>query len=80
MTDAAGLREFQRFMQQLAAVGRDAERTGRSLAETRANAVLDADAGYEVMAIPFVMRLDRDFVIGRAWQEATGNFERVTLE
>jgi hypothetical protein len=42
--------------------------------------VLDADAGYDVMAIPFVMRLDRDFVIGRAWQEATGNFERVTLE
>ncbi len=80
VTDAAGLREFQRFMQQLAAVGRDAERSGRSLAETRANAVLDADAGYEVMAIPFVMRLDRDFVIGRAWQEATGNFERVTLE
>ncbi len=80
VTDAAGLREFQRFMQQLAAVGRDAERTGRSLAETRANAVLDADAGYDVMAIPFVMRLDRDFVIGRAWQEATGNFERVILE
>ncbi len=80
VTDAAGLREFQRFMQQLAAVGRDAERSGRSLAETRANAVLDADAGYEVMAVPFVMRLDRDFVIERAWQEATGKFERVKLE
>ncbi len=80
VTDAAGLREFQRFMQQLAAVSRDAERSGRSLEETRANAVLDADAGYEVMAVPFVMRLDRDFVVGRAWQEATGNFERVTLE
>ena len=80
VTDAAGLREFQRFMQQLAAVSRDAGRSGRSLEETRANAVLDADAGYEVMAIPFVMRLDRDFVIERAWQEATGKFERVKLE
>ncbi len=80
VTDAAGLREFQHFMQQLAAVGRNAERSGRSLPETRANAVLDADAGYEVMAIPFVMRLDRDFVIERAWQEATGKFERVKLE
>lgn len=80
VTDAAGLREFQRFMQQLAAVGRNAERSGRTLPEAQRNAVLDADAGYEVMAIPFVMRLDRDFVIERAWQEATGKFERVKLE
>ena len=48
--------------------------------ETRAAASFDADAGYEVMAIPFVMRLDRDFVIQRAWEEATGRFEPVRLE
>jgi len=24
------------------------------------------------MSVPFVMRLDRDFAIQRAWQEATG--------
>jgi len=80
VTDADGLRAFQRFMNQLAEVGREAERSGRSLEETLANATLDADAGYDVMAIPFVMRLDRDFVIKRAWEEATGNFERVELD
>lgn len=79
VTDAAGLRGFQRFMQQLAEVSLEAERSGRSLEQTQADAVLDADAGYEVMAIPFVMRLDRDFVVQRAWEEATGSFERVSL-
>jgi glyoxylase-like metal-dependent hydrolase (beta-lactamase superfamily II) len=80
VTDADGLRAFQRFMNQLAEVSREAERSGRSLEETLANATLDADAGYDVMAIPFVMRLDRDFVIRRAWEEATGNFERVEID
>jgi len=41
--------------------------------------ILD-DAGYEVIAIPFVIRLDREFVIRRAWEEATGNVRRVKLE
>jgi len=80
LTDADGLREFQRFMQQLGDISRDAARSGRSLEETQANAVLDADAGYDVMAIPFVMRLDRDFVVRRAWEEGTGSFERVKVE
>jgi hypothetical protein len=26
------------------------------------------------MSIPFVMRLDRDFVVKRSWQEANGQF------
>jgi glyoxylase-like metal-dependent hydrolase (beta-lactamase superfamily II) len=80
VTDAEGLRAFQRFMQQLAEVGRQAERDGLSLKDTLAAVDLDADAGYDVMAIPFVMRLDRDFVVKRAWEEATGSFERVQLE
>lgn len=79
VTDREGLRDFQRFMRQLAAVGARAARTGDSLAETRASASLDADAGYEVIAIPFVMRLDRDLVIRRAWEEATGRFEPIPL-
>ena len=29
--------------------------------------------------IPFVIRLDREFVIRRAWEEATGNVRRVEL-
>ena len=78
-TDAEGLRQFQRFMQQLGAVGADAAKAGKSLEQTQQEAVLDADAGYETMEIPFVMRLDRDFVLKRAWEEATGSFERVEL-
>jgi cyclase len=79
VTDRAALVKFQDFMRQLASISEEAAKSGRSLAETQADAVLDQDAGYEVMAIPFVMRLDRDFVVKRAWEEGTGNFERVKL-
>ena len=33
---------------------------------------LREDEGYGVIEVPFVFRLDRDFVVGRAWQEASG--------
>ena len=33
----------------------------------------------EDIAIPFFMRLDREFVIRRAWEEATGSVRRVEL-
>jgi glyoxylase-like metal-dependent hydrolase (beta-lactamase superfamily II) len=79
VSDREGLRGFQRFIRQLAAVGAEAARSGASLDETRASAALDADTGYEVLAIPFVMRLDRDFAIRRAWEEATGRFEPIRL-
>jgi glyoxylase-like metal-dependent hydrolase (beta-lactamase superfamily II) len=79
VTDRAGLREFQRFIRQLAELGAQAARAGLSLEETQARALLDADAGYQVIAIPFVIRLDREFVIRRAWEEATGNVRRVEL-
>jgi hypothetical protein len=45
----------------------------------RSEAALEADAGYDVMAIPFVMRLDRDFVLKRAWEEATGKVVRIEV-
>jgi glyoxylase-like metal-dependent hydrolase (beta-lactamase superfamily II) len=79
VTDRAGLREFQHFIRQLAELGAQAARAGLSLEETQARALLDADAGYEVIAIPFVIRLDREFVIRRAWEEATGDVRRVEL-
>ncbi|HEX5068483.1 MAG TPA: MBL fold metallo-hydrolase [Myxococcota bacterium] len=79
VTDRAGLVAFQNFMRELAAVGDEAKRSGASLEQTEAQAKLSADEGYEVMAIPFVMRLDRNFVVKRAWQEATGNFTPVQL-
>jgi cyclase len=79
VTDRAGLRQFREFMSELARVGDEAVRQGWSLEQTEENAVLTADAGYEVIEIPFVMRLDREFVVRRAWEEATGNVDRVTL-
>jgi len=79
VTDRDGLRDFQQFMRELAGVGDRAVREGWSLEQTQENASLEADAGYEVMEIPLVMRLDRDFVVRRAWEEATGNVQRVTI-
>jgi glyoxylase-like metal-dependent hydrolase (beta-lactamase superfamily II) len=79
VTDREGMRKFQHFIRQLAELGSQAARAGLSLEETQARALLDADAGYEVIAIPFVLRLDREFVIRRAWEEATGNVRRVEL-
>lgn len=77
VSDREGVRRFQRFLRQLAELGAQAARAGLSVEETQERALLDADAGYEVIAIPFVMRLDREFVIRRAWEEATGNVRRV---
>jgi glyoxylase-like metal-dependent hydrolase (beta-lactamase superfamily II) len=79
VTDREGLRAFQGFMRQLAEVGAQAARNGWSLEDTQREAVLDADAGYEVMSIPFVLKLDRAFVMRRAWEEATGKVERIAL-
>lgn len=80
VSDRAGLREFQHFIRQLAELGAQAARAGLTLEETQARALLDADAGYEVIAIPFLIRLDREFVIRRAWEEATGNVRRAKLQ
>jgi glyoxylase-like metal-dependent hydrolase (beta-lactamase superfamily II) len=79
VTDRAGLREFQSFMRQLAGAGEEAVRNGWSLDQTLEQATLDTDDGYEVMKVPFVMRLDRNFVLKRAWEEATGKVSRIAL-
>ncbi len=80
VSDAEGLRSFQRFIRQLAAVGADAARRGLTLEETLDQARLDADADYEEQSIPFVLQLDRRFVIRRAWEEATGQVTRIRLQ
>ena len=79
VTDRDGLRAFQRFMRQLAEAGEQAVLRGWSREQIEEQAMLDADAGYEVIAIPLVMRLDRAFVLRRAWEEATGNVQRIAL-
>ncbi len=47
-------------------------RENKDLDATLRSVQLTQDAGYEAIAVPLVLRLDRDFVVKRAWQEATG--------
>jgi len=72
VTDREGIRAFQRFLRELWTLAEQGAREGKSLKETLALPGLTADAGYREIAVPFVFRLDRDFVIRRAWEEATG--------
>lgn len=75
-TDRAGLQQFRTFMAQLGEIGRLAAAGGRSLEETVASRALTADAGYEPLRMIIPIGLDREFVLRRAWEESTGNFER----
>ena len=72
VTDRAGVRAFQRFLAEVWRAGEEAAREGLSLEETLARTQLAEDEGYGVTRVPFVFTLDRDFVIRRAWEEATG--------
>ncbi len=79
VTDREGLRAFQAFLRELWSVGEAAAREGRSLEETLASAELTTDAEIDVFSIPLVLRLDRDFVVRRAWEEATGTVKPLPL-
>jgi len=74
--DRAGLRQFQRFLREVWAQVEPLARAGRTLAETRAAVRLTEDAGYETVEIPGLVSLDRDSVVRRAWEEATGTVEK----
>ena len=51
----------------------DAELPLDSVLQTDA---LTADTGYEPIVFIVPLGLDREFVLKRAWEEATGNFQR----
>jgi glyoxylase-like metal-dependent hydrolase (beta-lactamase superfamily II) len=72
ITDHEGIRAFQDFLRELWEVGSEAAAAGLSVEDTLAQARLTTDAGFHTIGVPFVFRLDRDFVVRRAWQEATG--------
>ena len=74
VTEKKTVDTFQTFLRDLHAVGRDAAARGLTLEQTLAEPSLGAHADYEVMAVPFVLRLDHDFVVRRSWEEATGTF------
>jgi glyoxylase-like metal-dependent hydrolase (beta-lactamase superfamily II) len=72
LTDRAGLEQFQRFLRELWREAEAAAQAGKSLEETLSAVKLTEDAGYQAIVIPGIVRLDRDFVVRRAWEEATG--------
>src|SRR5258705_6169705 len=79
VTDREGLRQFQTFMRQLAEVGEQTVRNGWTLEQAEREAKVDADAGYQVLSIPVVMRLDREVAGRRAWEAATRTAQSIQL-
>jgi glyoxylase-like metal-dependent hydrolase (beta-lactamase superfamily II) len=75
VSDPAGLRQFQVFVRELAEVGLYAASINGSLTDTLVNGQLTSDAGYQPVTFGPVTILDREFVIQRSWEEATGNFQ-----
>lgn len=76
-TDRLGINQFQRFMGQLAKIGLKAVVDGQTLEQVLQSNDFTADDGYtELRFAGISIGLDREFVLTRAWQEATGNFER----
>ena len=67
--------QFQKFIRQLAEVGRKAAAEGWTREQTRQSKELTEDEGYRDLKMLIFTILDREFVLGRAWDEATGNFE-----
>jgi len=76
VSDRAGVEQFQRFLRELWAQVEPLARAGRTLDETLAAVDLAEDDGYDEMVIPGIVQLDRDFVVRRAWEEATGTVEK----
>ena len=75
VTDRRQLEQFQRFLSELVDEVGVAASKGLSLRDTLDVVELEQAAGYRSLWIPFVKTLDRDFVIRRAWEEATGTVE-----
>ena len=76
-TDRLGINNYQRFVGQLAGIGLAAVADGSGLHEVLLTDRLTADDGYQSIHFAGIsLGLDREFVITRAWQEATGNFAR----
>ncbi len=72
ITDRAGVAAFRAFLADVWALATEAARAGLNLDQTRARAAtaLAAYEDYGESYIPFVLDLDRDFIVQRAWEEA----------
>lgn len=77
VTDRGGILKFKEFITELAAAGQEAKANNWTRDETLANTRLTTIAGYKEMRLGGVsIGLNRDFVIGRAWDEATNSYSR----
>lgn len=76
VTDRAGIEQFQRFLRQVWEQVEPLARAGKTLEETRAAVRITEDEGYQAIHVPGIVSLDRDFVVRRAWEEATGAVRR----
>jgi glyoxylase-like metal-dependent hydrolase (beta-lactamase superfamily II) len=72
LTDREGIRQFQSFLKELWQQVSTAVREKKGLDETLRSVQLTQDAGYQAIAVPLLMRRDRNSVVTTAWQEATG--------
>ncbi len=63
--------QFQTFLRELVTVGEQAREADWTLEETLNRVELAEDEGYETIGIPGIFHLNRDFVVRRAWEEAT---------
>ncbi len=68
------LMQFQDFIRQLARIGQKAANADWSKEQTQQSTELTEDAGYGEISLIIPIGLNREFVLGRAWEETTGNF------
>ncbi len=77
VTDRPKLRQFQRFMRQLAKIGIEAAEKGISLEDTINTDKLTEDADYTELKLIVPIGLTREFVLQRSWEEANHAFELI---
>jgi glyoxylase-like metal-dependent hydrolase (beta-lactamase superfamily II) len=68
------LLQFQRFIRQLADIGRQAANEEWTREQAEKTLLLTEDQGYGEVRLIIPIGLNREFVLRRAWEEATGNF------
>ncbi len=74
-TDRPKLLQFQKFIRQLAMIGKESAEKNYSLEQTIATDKLTEDEGYEPIKMIVDLGLNREFVLKRAWEEANNSYE-----
>jgi len=69
-----GLLQFQGFMRQLAEIGQKAAAEAWNRDEAEHTPLLTEDQGYGQVKLIVPIGMNREFVLRRAWEEATGNY------